>query len=663
MCETDKELENNISRIISLIKNDELAEGERLPSKLEIAKRIEVDVEEVQTILSVLEYTGIIKKNADEEYLVSGAMEHTLASMLEVMLHLKRFSKNELFNFRLNMDKLVCAILLQEYGDLTDLAERAEAILSVPAFTPDEEREQDKRFHFLLIEETKNHLLISLMKSTSKLFSEMIDSIRDVSDVMMKDRLRRVHINIVEALRSGDREQCDLAIEHHYQVVDEIIQKAKLEEYFGNRTYRHTALNSDVKEIDVMTGLYVKDVFFEKVEAYIEKHPEEELMLWASDIKGLRFVNEKYGMEIGDKVLRIVANKGQKFEGFIFGGRIEGDKFCILRKNTKENLKEINRQLIEHYDSDLPVQNISIKNGIYHIKKNDTLSAHAMYVRAVLALQSIKNSYTSDVAEYDEHMRNELLMSRQVEEDAKDALKNREFCVYLQPKIDVTKNCVAGAEALVRWIHPQLGFMSPGLFIPIFEKNGFMYKLDLWIWEEVCKIIKFWKDQNLPIVPVSVNVSKNSFEDAELADKIIALVDKYGIEHSLLEIEITEYSCLENFDRIQATIKRLHDAGFVISLDDFGTGYSSMVVLSKIEIDVMKLDMSLIQNDNIGEKRNALEFALQLAQMMQFKTVAEGIETEEQVNRIRSLGADYIQGYYYSKPLPEAEFEKYVQGN
>lgn len=348
-------------------------------------------------------------------------------------------------------------------------------------------------------------------------------------------------------------------------------------------------------------------------------------------------------------------------DGFLLGGRIGGDKFCVLRTDQELDMREQNKLLMEKMHENLPLSNVFVKNGVYHIKENDTLSPHAMYVRAVLALQSIKNSYATMVAEYDEKMRNELMISRQIEDDAYDALNEGQFQVYLQPKIDVSNNVVAGAEALVRWIHPQLGFMSPGIFIPLFEKNGFMVQLDFWVWEEVCKILSQWKKENLHVVPISVNVSRNSFEDAELADKIIALVDRYEIEHSLFEIEITEYSCLENFERIQNTIKQLHDAGFIISLDDFGTGYSSMVVLSKIEIDIMKLDMSLIQNDNAGDKRNALEFALQLAHMMQFKTVAEGIETEDQVERIRSLGGDYIQGYFYSKPLPEAEFETYMK--
>ena len=260
------------------------------------------------------------------------------------------------------------------------------------------------------------------------------------------------------------------------------------------------------------------------------------------------------------------------------------------------------------------------------------------------------------VIEYSDDMRKKILNSRQIQVDAKDALATGAFCVYLQPKIDLAANNVAGAEALVRWIHPELGMLSPGVFIPIFEQNGFITKLDLWIWENVCRTLFEWKVQGLPLVPISVNVSRNSFEDPELASKIIQLVDTYELDHALFEIEITEYACLENMENVQKTFKTLHDAGFVISLDDFGTGYSSMVVLSKLDIDIMKLDMSLIANDDTNSKRSALEFSLQLAKMMNMRTVAEGVETEQQVNRIRSLGGDYIQGYYYSKPLPKDDF-------
>lgn len=592
-----------------------------------------------------------------------GNMVESLSLMLDLMLDQKQFSKNELFRFRMNMDKVVCSMLLENPGKLSELADRAEALLDEPTSNAKEEQEQDKRFHSLLSEGTENRLLILLMKSASAIFADMIDSIRGVSDAEMKKKLLQAHKNIVTALRSGNNEQCERAVEQHYKIVDEIVKKAKLEEYLENRVYNQIDHVDPSQEKDSLTGLYLKNVFFQKVEEYIAEHPEEELMLWSCDIQGLRFVNEKYGMEMGDQVICAVAEKGSRFEGFLFGGRIGGDKFCSLLKDMHTDFSVVNRSLIEEYDTKLPVPNIAVKNGVYHIKKKDTLSAHALYVRTVLALQSIKNSYSTRIVEYNDSMRKELLDSRQIEADAKNALKNNEFRVFLQPKIELAKNRVAGAEALVRWIHPELGFMSPGVFIPIFEKNGFIKQLDFWIWEEVCRTLRDWKDKNMPIVPISVNVSRNSFEDENLAEKIIELVDRYELEHSIFEIEITEYSCLENFEQIQNTIKQLHDAGFTISLDDFGTGYASMVVLSKLEIDIMKLDMSLIQSDDSTTKRSALEFALQLAEMMQLKTVAEGIETKQQVERIRSMGGDYIQGYFYSKPIPRTDFERYIRQN
>ena len=661
MNEMENEYQILVDKIISDINSGSLSLGDKISSDQEFIEQLGISQDAVTEALRTLEHSGVTEYRQGDGSYVACNMQQTLSNIMENMLRLKQFNENELFCFRLNMDKLVCSLLLEQHSDLERIADRAEEVLSIPAFTVEEEREQDKRFHFLLIEETKNRLLIALMKAASALFSEMIDAIRDVTDVTMKEKLRMVHKNIVAALRSGSKEQCDIAVEQHYQLVDEIIQKAKLEAYFGTHVYNKHEPRGECQDIDRLTGLYVGAAFFQKVEQYIKEHPEEKLMLWAADIQGLRFINEKYGMEMGDRLLCSVAEQGKRMDGFLLGGRIGGDKFCVLRTDQELDMREQNKLLMEKMHENLPLSNVSVKNGVYHIKENDTLSPHAMYVRAVLALQSIKNSYATMVAEYDEKMRNELMISRQIEDDAYDALKEGQFQVYLQPKIDVSNNVVAGAEALVRWIHPQLGFMSPGIFIPLFEKNGFMIQLDFWVWEEVCKILSQWKKENLHVVPISVNVSRNSFEDAELADKIIALVDRYEIEHSLFEIEITEYSCLENFERIQNTIKQLHDAGFIISLDDFGTGYSSMVVLSKIEIDIMKLDMSLIQNDNAGDKRSALEFALQLAHMMQFKTVAEGIETEDQVERIRSLGGDYIQGYFYSKPLPEAEFETYMK--
>jgi EAL domain-containing protein (putative c-di-GMP-specific phosphodiesterase class I) len=180
------------------------------------------------------------------------------------------------------------------------------------------------------------------------------------------------------------------------------------------------------------------------------------------------------------------------------------------------------------------------------------------------------------------------------------------------------------------------------------------------VWEAVCRDIREWKDRGMRIVPISVNVSRRDFEDEELADKVITLLDKYGVDHSDFHIEVTESAYSDNPQQISKTVKKFHDNGFVIELDDFGTGYSSMSALSDLDLDVMKLDTSLIHKDNPGSGKNVLEFSMQLAKLLKLKTVAEGVETEAQVDRIISLGGDYIQGYYYSKPLPKEKFEEYL---
>lgn len=413
-------------------------------------------------------------------------------------------------------------------------------------------------------------------------------------------------------------------------------------------------------EYDQLTGLYSKEFFFKKVEEYIGEHPEEDLLLWTSDVQGLKVINEKYGMAKGDEVLKIMAASGDKFPGYLFGGRIEGDKFSALMTDEHADYNMVNALLISGAKADFPVPNVVIKHGVYHIKKNDTLSIQGMYDRTLLALNSVKNQYGRNVAEYDDKLRKDLIMNRQIVEEAQAALENNEFKVYFQPKVFTENGVVGGAEALVRWIHPELGFMNPGIFISLFEQNGFITSLDFFIWEEVCKALVEWKKRGLPLVTVSVNVSRRDFEVPDLADKIIELVDRYGVDHSLFQIEITESSFSDNPDLIKQTISKLHKNGFSIALDDFGTGYSSMLALSSLDLDVMKLDMSLIQNDVPGSDKNVLEFSMQLAKMMKLQTVAEGVETDGQAKRIKTLGGDYIQGYYYSKPLSKDEFEKYI---
>lgn len=413
-------------------------------------------------------------------------------------------------------------------------------------------------------------------------------------------------------------------------------------------------------ERDSLTGLYEKDFFFRKVEQYLKDFPDEDYVMWACDIQGLKVINEKYGLEMGDEVIKYLANGKKPFEGVIFQGRIEGDKFAALvLQSALPTIYEITKK--PDMGMDFPVQNVVVKHGLYHIRRRTSLRPQGMYDRALLAIQKIKNNYEVFLAEYDDVLRKELLVQRQVAENAQQALQEHQFVVYYQPKFDLHSNRTNGAEALIRWIHPELGFMNPGVFIPLFEQNGFICKLDYYVWEEVCKTLKNWKEQGLRIVPVSVNVSRRDFEDEFLAEKVIELLDKYGVSHENFHVEVTESAYSDNPQRISETIRKFHENGFIVELDDFGTGYSSMTALSELDLDVMKLDMSLIRNDNPQSDKSVLEFSMQLAKMMQLKTVAEGVETEAQVERISSLGGDYIQGYYYSKPLTVEQFEEYIK--
>lgn len=412
-------------------------------------------------------------------------------------------------------------------------------------------------------------------------------------------------------------------------------------------------------EKDPLTRLLTKEFFFKDVEKLLVDHPDENYVMWVSDIQGLKIINEKYGIEKGDEVLKCMAESQDKiFSGFVVGGRIEGDKFAAIIR--EEGLEDAIANIESHPTMNYPVRNVVIKHGFYRIENNTTITAQGMYDRALIALMKIKNRYGVNIAEYNDDIRKDMLTQRLLLENADIALREHQFKVFYQPKHDLRLGKTGGAEGLVRWIHPELGFMDPGVFIPLFEQNGFITKMDFYVWEQVCKDIQEWKSKGIDMVPISINVSRRDFEVDDLAERVIELVDGYGIDHSMFHIEVTESAYSDNPERIVEIIEKFHDNGFVVELDDFGAGYSSMTALSKLDLDVMKLDMSIIRNDVIGSEKNILEFSMQLAKMMNLKTVAEGVETKEQSERILNLGGDYIQGYFYSKPLPKELFEEYI---
>lgn len=410
-------------------------------------------------------------------------------------------------------------------------------------------------------------------------------------------------------------------------------------------------------EKDSLTGLYSKEFFYQRVNDTLGQNPDEKFEIICTDIENFKVVNEKYGNSVGDEVLAFLASEFPKvIPGYEIGGRLSGDLFAFLRRDVEIADKE---NVFKKVLQGSPVSNIVIKYGIYHVDRNYTVQG--MCDRALLAVESIKGKYDINISEYDDNLRKDLLKQQQIIDNMESALVENQFKVYYQPKHDLKTDSIGGAEALIRWIHPIYGFMNPGEFIPIFEQNGFISKVDEYVCVQVCETIERWRKEGKKIVPISINLSRRDFENPELAEMIIRIVDKRNIPHEYLHIEVTESAFSDNPQQISYIVNQLHSAGFVIELDDFGSGYSSLTTLSSMDIDIMKLDMSLIRNDDPDADRNALEFSMQLAHMMKIKTVSEGVETEDQMNRIKSLGGDYIQGYYYSRPLPEDQFDEYMK--
>ena len=421
---------------------------------------------------------------------------------------------------------------------------------------------------------------------------------------------------------------------------------------------RESASTLSHLERDKLTGLYSKEYFFLQTGQTLQDHPDTKYDLICSDIENFRAMNERYGRELCDQFLYMLAEElSSHIPDLVFGGRIGADVFAFLLRHQE---KDWTTALPTRSSEEEMGINCELNYGVVQDVSRE-VAPEVLCDWATLALRQVKGKIQVHVALYDEKLRRMQLQELQIVENAPSAIENREFKVYYQPKHSLASDRTGGAEALVRWIHPEMGFVNPGMFIPLFERNGFITRLDFYIWEEVCRELRRCKDTGLPVVPISVNVSRLDFAVPNLAGKIAELADRYGLEHELLHIELTESIYGESPDQIAKVLEELHDNGFYIELDDFGAGYSSLTSLNTLRLDVMKLDMSIIRQAAATKDYSILRFAVLLADGMRLKTVAEGVETEDQVAALKVLGCDYIQGYFYSRPLPGDQFEEYLK--
>jgi diguanylate cyclase (GGDEF)-like protein len=420
---------------------------------------------------------------------------------------------------------------------------------------------------------------------------------------------------------------------------------------------RETSAMLNMMEFDPLTGLYNKQFFFHHATKVMERYPNKKYTVICVKTKKFELLNERYGEKAGDDFLRYLANKYRELNPEGIYARLSGNTFACLMESSFP--AERIPRFVKEVTDNAPVPNQVILYGVY-ANVDEKVSISTMCDRALLAMSRIKKQYGNVIGYYDDKLRCELLREQQILDSMEDAIKEKQFQVYYQPKHDVHTGKIIGAEALVRWIHPKFGFMSPAEFIPLFEKNGFISRLDSYVWEEVCAELKKQQDVGLPVVPVSVNVSRADFIWSELADQIQALTDTYGIDNNLLHLEVTESTYNDNEQQIIMTVAKLRRRGFKIEMDDFGSGYSSLTMLSELPMDVLKLDKSFINELTCPKKQYVLNFVIKLAQCLEVDVIAEGVETEEQLQKLKDMGCIYVQGYYYAKPMPTEEFEKYL---
>lgn len=412
---------------------------------------------------------------------------------------------------------------------------------------------------------------------------------------------------------------------------------------------------------DKLTSLYNREYFCEKVEHRLRLDKFTGYCLVVSDIVNFKLVNDLFGISFGDLILKRIADelRAKLNEDDIYG-RLYNDHFALLMPKRRFNEKVF----IDGFKSIFSYLNNFAYSLVCHIGVYDvedcSIPVSVMCDRAFLALETIKTSFSDNVAYYNEDLRKDVMKMQELMNDLPLAFKYHELSMYLQPQIS-NEGKLLGAEALVRWHHHEKGIIPPSEFIQVVEKIGMISEVDMFIWEEACKKLSEWQktDDGRENLYISINISPKDFYIVDVYDVLTKLVEKYQISPRKLNVEITETAIIMDVDRQVKLIDKLRGFGFAIEMDDFGSGYSSLNMLKEINVDVLKIDMAFLQECANHEKsKRILESIVHLAKTLGIKVVTEGVEKKEQIDFLTRAGCDIYQGFYYSKPIPVQEFEK-----
>ena len=406
---------------------------------------------------------------------------------------------------------------------------------------------------------------------------------------------------------------------------------------------------------DSLTGLDGREAFYARAGAVIAAGGE--YMIASLDVERFKLINDLFGAAQGDALLRhVAACLKDALPKEALCGRLEADHFAICLPRTgaaEEALIALARDCLRDYPLDMKIE---LRLGLYDIV-DTAVPVNIMCDRARMAGASIKGRFDQICARYNDEHRRALLKEQAIVNSMRDALEQEDFLVYFHPKHDLETMRLVGAEALVRWRHPRLGFISPASFVPIFEKSGFISAMDEYVWEHVCRHLRNWMDAGVPTVPVSVNLSRVDIHKPQLCELLLGLLRKYRLPIHMLRLEVTESSYMDDPQQLNATIRNLRLAGFFVEMDDFGSGYSSLNMLKDIYVDALKVDMRFLENSSDSRRGTTILTAvLRMARWLRLPVVAEGVETVHQVNFLRSVGCAVGQGNYFGRPIPADEF-------
>lgn len=413
---------------------------------------------------------------------------------------------------------------------------------------------------------------------------------------------------------------------------------------------------------DQLTGLWNRDYFFEMVGKTIRENPEEKFLMIATDIYHFKLFNEILGTSTGDDLLLAFAQayRAHCRRKWVFS-RIGADRFALLIPKTdfsEERFLDIVHGVLERKNYSMKVH---CYIGVYEIV-DSSLRVDSMYDRAFMAVESMKGDMQKEIAFYQEEILNQRIHETTTLDELDRALLNDEFVIYLQPQLDLEAQRVVSAEALIRWNKPGRGIVFPGEFIPIFENHGMIAKLDYYVWELACRQLAQWKEEGHYDRSIAVNISAKDFYLSDLYESITGLVEKYDVNPTHLKLEITETAFVLDIKKQMELVRKLQNYGFIIEIDDFGSGYSSLNSLKEIEVDLLKMDLKFFEKTGDSKRAEKIvSSVINLANDLGMPVIAEGVETKEDVDMIKAAGCQMVQGYYYAKPMPVADFEKYLE--